>query len=101
MSMPMGDGRKRVLLVSLMLTKGGAERFTSTLLSHLDRTRFAPSLCLLFSEMGYPLPADVPVATLGHPAAWAVFRTIRRLRRVIDEVQPNIVVSTLAYTSIV
>lgn len=93
--------RRRVLLVSPMLTRGGAERFTSTLLTHLDRARFAPFVCLLFSERSYPLPDDVPVTLLGHRSIWTIGRSIHRLRHVMDELQPDSVLSTLAYTSII
>ena len=58
-------------------------------------------MCLLYPEIRYPLPPDVPVRLLGHTGVLSVFRTIRRLRQVIDEIQPNVVVSNLAYTNIV
>ena len=43
----MADERKKVLFLLPSLTGGGAERVFTTLLRHLDRTRFEPHLALL------------------------------------------------------
>ena len=59
MSVP--PGRTRILFVSSSLTGGGAERFASTLLVHLDRSVFEPFVCLFRDSVTYPLPEDVPV----------------------------------------
>lgn len=57
----MSDTLKVLVLVPSMRI-GGAERFVSLLLQHLDRRQFAPMLAIAFdSEIAYAIPADVPV----------------------------------------
>ena len=53
-------GRRTVLFVSTTLSGGGAERFVSNVLAHLDRDRFAPRLALLRDERAYPLRRSNP-----------------------------------------
>jgi len=91
--------RKRLLVVSYSLTQGGAERFTSNLLLGLDPARFEPELCLLRHEITYPLPATVPVHALDKTRPWHTGRAILRLRRLIDDRRPDVVLSTIAYVS--
>jgi glycosyltransferase involved in cell wall biosynthesis len=59
--------RKKVLLLIPTLKGGGAERFFSILLRHLDRNSFEPHLALLRAEGEYlrDLPDDVKVHDLG------------------------------------
>jgi len=66
MSTDMTAERKRVLFLSISFMGGGAERVFSTLLRHLDRTRFEPHLGLLHLQGPYlaELPGDVPVYDL-------------------------------------
>ena len=92
-----GGPRLRVLLVSGTLSGGGAERFASTLLQHLSRERFLPSLCLFRDEIAYPLAADVEVSTLGHRGPLSARRTVRRLAEAIDRIQPDVVISIMDY----
>ena len=87
----------RVLLVSGTLSGGGAERFASTLLQHLNRARFLPSLCLFRDEIAYPLAADVEVSTLGYQGPVSARRTVARLADMIDRVQPDVVISIMDY----
>lgn len=92
------DGRKTsVLFVSGTLSGGGAERFVSTLLQHLNRETFEPSLCLFRDEITYPLPADINPAILGHRGPHSSARTIQRLARTIDDIRPQVVVSIMDY----
>jgi glycosyltransferase involved in cell wall biosynthesis len=93
----LSEKRIRLLVVSHALSGGGAERFTSTLVSHLDRERFDLSLCLMHEEIGYPLPEDVSLTVLGKEKPWHLWRSIRRLRQVIGETQPHVLLSTIAY----
>ena len=90
-----------VLLVSGSLNKGGAERFTSTLLQHFDRSRIRPALCLMRDDIGYPLPADVALYHLDYRQRWQALRTIARLRRLIDELKPDVMLSNLLNTNLV
>ncbi|GAB5441160.1 MAG: glycosyltransferase family 4 protein [Fuerstiella sp.] len=87
----------RLLVVSGTLSGGGAERFVSTLLQHLNRGRIQPSLCLFRDDVTYPLPADVNVSILGHTGPTSIYRSTRRLAGVIDQEQPDVVLSVMDY----
>lgn len=93
--------RLRVLFVCSSLTGGGAERFVSTVLGFLSRDRFAPSLCLLRGERSYPLPEDVPLADLEKRRPWHLPRAIARLARLLDALEPDLVLSAFSYPSFV
>jgi len=93
--------RLRVLFVCSSLTGGGAERFVSTVLGFLSRERFAPSLCLLRGERSYPLAEDVALADLGKRRPWHLPRAIRRLARLLDALEPELVFSAFSYPSFV
>ena len=90
-----------VLFLSTSLTGGGAQRFVSTLLQHLDRTTIEPSLCLLRDQMGFPLPDDVPVATLGYRRIWDLPWAVEKLRRHIEQRAPRVLLSNIAATNLV
>jgi N-acetylgalactosamine-N,N'-diacetylbacillosaminyl-diphospho-undecaprenol 4-alpha-N-acetylgalactosaminyltransferase len=96
-----GVDRIRVLFVSSTLASGGAERFASTVLAHLDRSRFEPSLALLRPEIEYPLPADVPVESLGKRRPWHIPAAILRLSQRIDRDRPDAVVSVFAHPNLI
>jgi glycosyltransferase involved in cell wall biosynthesis len=78
--------RKKVLLLIPTLKGGGAERFFSILLRHLDRTSFEPHLALLRAEGEYlrDLPDDVKVHDLecsrGRYAPPGLVRLVWKLR---------------------
>lgn len=97
----MAPPRTRVLFVVGTLTGGGAERFVSTCLVHLDRRRFEPALALMRREVTYPLPDDVPLTVLGKHRPWHTPRAIRRLARCLNELRPHVVLSALPYASVV
>jgi glycosyltransferase involved in cell wall biosynthesis len=97
----MADRPAELLLLSITLNKGGAERFASTLLVHLDRAEVKPSLCLLRKDVGYPLPDDVPYGVLEYHRPAHLFRAVRRLRGLLAELQPDVVISNGAATGIV
>ena len=92
-----GQIRLKVLFVSGTLSGGGAERFVSTLLQHLDRERFQPSLCLFRDEIAYPLAADVDVSIIGHQGRISVRRSVQRLAQTIDKIRPDAVISVMDY----
>jgi glycosyltransferase involved in cell wall biosynthesis len=89
-----------VLLVSTILNTGGAERFVSTLLEHLDRSRLEPSLCLLRDNVGYPIPKDVEVRSLGFKSSRQFPAVVRRLRQVLEDERPDVVLSSINATGI-
>jgi GalNAc-alpha-(1->4)-GalNAc-alpha-(1->3)-diNAcBac-PP-undecaprenol alpha-1,4-N-acetyl-D-galactosaminyltransferase len=62
--------KKRVLLVNGLHGLGGAERFASILLRHLDRRKFELALCVLKRDhREYELPSDVELFSLDHGLA--------------------------------
>ena len=97
--MEVAEERLRLLVVSYSLSGGGAERFTSTLLSHIDRSRFQPSLVLMSDNISYPLPPDIPLWILEKNKPWHIFHAIGRLKKIIMRIRPHVVLSSIAYTA--
>lgn len=89
----------RLLVVTHSLSVGGAERFASNLVTALDRERFAPALCLVTERSSYPLPADVPVSSLGYRGLFDLPRTLLALRRRIAAERPDVVLSNVVATN--
>jgi len=89
----------RLMIVRPTLGTGGADRVTLTLLQHLDRKLFTPSLVLIRrrGELLAEIPADVEVVSLD---AGGIFSAARPLRRLIRERRPDIVFSTSSGTNI-
>lgn len=91
--------RKKVLFLIPSLIPGGAQRVFSTLLRHLDRSRFELHLAVLQATGAYmtDVPEDVVVHDLGvsriRYAGPAIIRTTRKLR-------PQAVLSTLVYLNL-
>ncbi|MDP6721660.1 MAG: glycosyltransferase [Pirellulaceae bacterium] len=95
----MKNQRIRFTVVSNTLSRGGAERFCSTLLSQIDRQRFQCSIVLLKNEIEFPIPEQVEVASVDHRWPWNLLRSIRRLRRAFVEFRPHVVLSSIDYVS--
>lgn len=89
-----------LLVLSTTLNEGGAQRFTSTLLRHLDRRIAGPRLCVLRPDIGYPLPDDVPLHAFAYYRYRDLPRTIRRLRALIEEVRPDVLLSNVNATNL-
>lgn len=91
-----------ILAVMASLEAGGAERQMVLLLEHLDRTRFAPALCLLQAggEFRREVPADVPVIDLGKRSATDAPRLVARLAAVLRRRRPAAVLAKVDYTNI-
>ncbi|HWH59526.1 MAG TPA: glycosyltransferase [Terriglobales bacterium] len=91
--------RKKVLFLIPSLSGGGAERVFTTLLRHLDRTRFEPHLALLEATGAYTddIPADIVVHDLKVKRvryAWpAIIRLVRKIR-------PEAILSTPGHLNI-
>lgn len=95
----MTSRRKKVLLLIPSLVGGGAERFFSTLLRHLDRDRFEPHLALLRAEGEYM--RDVPEDVVVHDLKVSRGRYAPPgLVRLIWKVRPHAVLSTLPPTNV-
>lgn len=79
-----GAGPIRLLVVTHSLSWGGAERFASTLVGGLDRTRFAAEVCVVSRrETTYDLPEGIPVHRLGYGGPADLPRTLSLLRRLV------------------
>ncbi|GAB0104498.1 glycosyltransferase [Nocardia sp. JMUB6875] len=82
-----GPGPLRVLYLVPDLRVGGAERHVTTLMPHLDRTRFTPSVLCIGEEgalFGDLVTAGVPARALHRTkrqAARALWDIVRHLRR--------------------
>jgi glycosyltransferase involved in cell wall biosynthesis len=95
------SGALKVLFVCSILGGGGAERFVSTVLGFLDRSDFAPTLCLFRREIAYPLPDDVPLVAFDKRRPWHIPPTIVKLARLIDETRPDVVLSAFTHPSFI
>lgn len=86
-------GLKKVLLFRPTMGEGGADRVTVTLLRHLDRETFQPSLVLvkLDGVLLDQVPEDVPVIDLG--ASRLRFSWLR-LASILRSERPDILLST-------
>ncbi len=91
----------KVLFVCSVLSGGGAERFVSTVLGFLDRSHFAPTLCLFRRELAYPLPDDVPLVAFDKRRPWHIPPTIAKLARLIDTARPDVVLSAFTHPSFI
>ena len=80
----------RVLIFTPTLASGGADRVTVALLRHIDRARFAPTLCLLRREGAFmgEVPADTRVIELG---SRRLAVCVPALVRVLRAEQPDVV----------
>jgi glycosyltransferase involved in cell wall biosynthesis len=100
----MAPERLRVLFVSNGLGGGGAERFVSNALQHLDASRFDLRLCLFRRLFGFPIPEGVPVVVLsGAPRfrPWQLPQLVRGVAREIARQSPSVVLSAYSYPSAV
>lgn len=95
------SSRLRLLVTTSDLVGRGAERELVNLLRRIPRDRFDLHLCLWRGVFDYAPPDDVPVAVLDKRRWWHVFRTRRRLARLIDELRPDLVYSQLNYVGAV
>ena len=97
----MKQRRIRILFVISELSNGGAERSVSTILRHLDRSRFEPGLLLWRDVRDYDIPEDVPVWIAEKHNPSQVLKAARQTIRVVDSLRPDIVYSHTDYLSFV
>jgi len=91
---------KQVLVFRPTLGDGGADRVTVTVLQHLDRARFAPTLVLVRKTgvLVDEVPADVPVIELG---ASRLAAAVPHLARAIRAQRPDVVLCTAGGANVV
>jgi glycosyltransferase involved in cell wall biosynthesis len=90
---------KRVFFFRPTLDDGGADRVTLTLLQHLDRARFRPTLVLVRKKGALlpELPDDVPVVELG---AGRLATSGAPLRRLLRAERPDVLFSTASAANV-
>ena len=95
----MAGERKRILFLLPSLTGGGAERVFTTLLRHLDRTRFEPHLALLQAQGAYmdDIPKDVPIHDL---KVSRVRYALPKILRLIWKLRPQTILATMGHLNI-
>ena len=93
-------GRRHVLFILPTLTGGGAERVIVTLLRHLDRGVFRPTLAVVSMQDAVyrdEVPADVELIDLKgtrvRSTLWSIIRLVWRLR-------PNVVFSSVGHLNL-
>ena len=91
----------RVMVLSNSLNTGGAERFASGLLQGLRDARIQPHLVLLRSDIGYPLAEATLVDVLDYHAPRDLPRAVWRLRRLIQRVQPDVLLGVSTSVNVV
>ncbi|MFO0946583.1 MAG: glycosyltransferase [Planctomycetota bacterium] len=95
----MADRRPRILVAISDFVGGGAERELCNLLHFLEGSPFDFHLCVWRPVFDYKPPASVPVHVMRKFKAWHIPRTIERTRRLIDDLQPDLVFSHLPCVS--
>jgi glycosyltransferase involved in cell wall biosynthesis len=91
--------RRKVLFLIPSLTGGGAERVFTTLLRHLDRTRFEPQLAALEVKGAYA--QDVPYDVVIHNLNVSRVRyALPHIIMLIWKTRPTTVISTLGHLNI-
>ena len=89
---------KKVLFILPALTAGGAERVLITLMNSLDRNKFSPEFLTISPKgpMRDLIDTDIPFHCLEKEK---VSRALPQLFKSIKEIQPDIVVSTMAHVN--
>lgn len=93
--------RIRVLMAISDLRGGGAERQFSLVVRRLSRERFDLSLCFWRPIFTFSAPSDLPVYMVEKSRPWHVFQAVAGMRRLIDELRPDVVFSQLHYVNMV
>ena len=89
----------RILVIARSMRGGGAERFLTTLLRHINRDRFTPILCLIEKTGPFlsELPDDIEVIDL---KAKRVRYALGKIVRLVRRKKPDVIFSTLGYLNL-
>jgi len=95
--------RKKIFFVLPVMKGGGAEKVASVLMNNLDRERFEPTLVLFNKEGEYLkfVPSDVEIIDLNKKNRFDFITLILKLRRLIKEQRPHILLSSLYYPNMI
>lgn len=87
--------KQKVAFVLQSLTAGGAERVLITLMNGLDRERFTPEFIVMNNTgpLGSWIAKDIPIHSL---ETTRISRGIGKLAGKLNEIEPDIIVSTMA-----
>lgn len=92
----MSDRNPRLLVVTVGLTGGGAERFASTLIRHLHSGGVEIGVAATVDEVTYPMPDGIPIEIIGYRSKLDLLRSVGRLREMLSSFQPDSVLSILS-----
>lgn len=86
-------------MITYDLARGGAERVFSTLLHQFSPEKFEIVSCFWRPLFQYPYPQEIPIRILHKTRPWHIFRTMRRMTKLVDEIKPDVVFSMPVYVS--
>ncbi len=95
--------KTKILIVLPLMDGSGVVTVMSLLARSLDRARYEPIL-VLFNKTGRfvdRVPGDIEIIDLEKRGRWSFFALIFKLRRIVKERKPHIVLSSLYYPNIV
>jgi len=87
------QGKIKLLAVSRNLSEGGAQRFLSTLLTHLDDELFSKSLIVIGDKITYPIPSSTTVMIIPFAGIRDALCAPWRLAKIIARQTPDIILS--------
>jgi len=95
--------KKKILFVIPSLSGGGAERVVVNLINFLDEEKYEKWLVLFESKLDYKekITSSVKIISLKKKTRWDFLKLIWRLKSVIRNFKPNVVISFLFYANII
>jgi len=97
------NSKKKLLFVISSLVGAGAERVLVDIINHLDRNKYDIMLLIFEKIMDLQkyLHSSVKIVCLEKRSRWDFFKLILKLRLIIRDYKPVVVISHLHYTNIV
>ena len=91
-----------ILFVITSLGGGGTERVVVHLINHLNRDKYDIFLVLFENKLDYKkdLVAPVRIICMNKKSRWDFFKVIFKLRELIYDYKPAVVLSFIHYTNI-
>ena len=93
--------KKKLMIVLPSMAGGGAEKVALLLMRYFDKSQFDISLVLFKKEGEYLslLPEHINIFDLGKQSRFDFLKLIRRLRRALATIEPDVILSFLSYTN--
>jgi glycosyltransferase involved in cell wall biosynthesis len=97
------EPEKKLLFAIPSLVEGGTEKVLTNILGHLDKKNYRISLVLFEKKGPYlsQIPEHVKIYDLKKEGRYSFLKLILRLSRLFRKLNPNTVVSFMAYTYII